>query len=95
MSPAREIIDWQGIALSVEFTPNRYGANVHHIEIHVLQPEGAIIPVTDTGYRSHFFTDDVEPYGGPAGYVRAWLDRHAASPEWKRREMEARQLRLF
>jgi len=92
---ASDIIDWQGITLSVDYTPDRYGTGVHHLEIRVLQPLGAILPVTDTGYRSHFFSEEVEPYGGPAGYVRDWLDRHAASPEWKRQELASRQLRLF
>ena len=95
MSQVREIIDWQGVTLSVGYTANCYGVGVHHLEFQVLQPEGAILPVTDTGYRSHFFSDSVAPHGGPFGYARAWLDHHAASPEWKRREAEARQLRLF
>ncbi|MES2988718.1 MAG: hypothetical protein V4808_12495 [Pseudomonadota bacterium] len=95
MSTRREIIDWQGVTLSVDFTPNQYGVGINHIELRVIAPEGAIIPVTDTGYRSHFFSDEVGPYGGPVGYVGDWLDRHAASPEWKRRELESRQLRLF
>jgi hypothetical protein len=89
------ITDWQGVALSVAYIPNCFSEGVHHIELKVLCPAGAILPVTDTGYRSHFFTDDPEEFGGLAGYVQDWLDRHAASPEWKRREMEPRQLRLF
>jgi hypothetical protein len=95
MSKTHEIIDWQGISLSVDYTRSYFGAAVHHIEIRVLQPEGAVIPVTDTGYRSHFFSEAVEPFGGPGKYVLAWLDQEAASPEWKCREAEARQLRLF
>jgi hypothetical protein len=95
MSKTHEVIDWQGISLSVDYSPNSFGTGVHHIEIRVLQPEGALIPVTDSGYRSHFFSEAVEHFGGPGGYVLAWLDHHAASPEWKRREAEARQLRLF
>ena len=90
-----EIIDWQGVTLSVDYAPDRYGVGVHHIEIRVLQPVGAILPVTDTGYRSHFFSGDVQELGGPASYVRAWLDSQAMSPEWKRRAFEAAQLQLF
>ncbi len=94
MSPLHTIIDWQGISLSVDFTPN-WGVSVHHLEIHVIQPEGAAIPITDTGYRSHFFAEPLETVEDVVAYVRDWLDRTAKSPEWKRRQEAARQLSLF
>jgi hypothetical protein len=95
MSPEPFTLDWQGIALSVTYRANSYGPNVHHLEIRVLEPAGAILPVTDTGYRSHFFHDDVDAHGGVAAYVTAWLDQAATDPAWKRRQEAARQLRLF
>lgn len=88
-------MDWQGIALSVTYTPDWLRMEVHHLEILVVAPAGAILPVTETGYRSHFFHDDVEAYGGLAGYVRAWLDHAALSPEWSNRDSAARQFSLF
>lgn len=95
MNPSHEIIDWQGINLSVDFRPEHFGPHVHHLEIHVLQPEGAALPITDTGYRSHFFSGPLDGFESAAEYVRRWLDSEAQSPQWKQRELEARQLRLF
>lgn len=95
MSTEAISIDWQGIALSVTYRAHCYGRQVHQLEVRVVTPEGAILPVTDTGYRSHFFSDDLEAHGGLAAYVTAWLDQAATSPAWKSREQAARQLRLF
>ena len=95
MSEVALTIDWQGIALSVAYQPNWCGMHVHHIELHVIEPIGAVLPVTDTGYRSHFFSDAVEAYGGPAAYVRAWLDEAAKAPAWQRHYEKTRQLTLL
>lgn len=95
MSPLHTVIDWQGISLSVEFTSNRFGTSVHHLEIHVLQPEGAVIPITDTGYRSHFFSEPLETVAEVETYLRTWLDSAALASDWKRRQEAARQFSLF
>jgi hypothetical protein len=95
MSPTEATMDWQGITLSVSYHPSYFGIGVHHLELRVIAPENAIIPVTETGYRSHFFNDDVEQYGGPLGYVRTWLDEAAQSAAWQHHVEAARQLKLF
>lgn len=96
MSGAIEhIIDWQGITLSVAYTP-KGRIPVHHLEIRVLKPQGAALPVTATGYRSHFFDDDVAEFGGAIGYVIAWLDDAAAKTTgWVQQHNSARQMSLF
>lgn len=44
----------------------------------------AQIPITETGYRSHFLPDGiVEDHGGPEAYVLALLDHEADSDAWK------------
>ncbi|MEI4235091.1 hypothetical protein [Roseovarius sp. D22-M7] len=54
------------------------------------------LPLTETGYRSHFLPGGiVEDYGGVEGYVRVWLDHEAESPDWKKRKDAARQMSLF
>lgn len=95
MSTQSTIIDWHGVTLSVKCSPEKYGLNVHHLEVHVLEPKGARLPITDTGYRSHFFSDHVEDYGGPVAYVKAWLDEAAGEPDWIRHAEIERQLKLF
>lgn len=96
-------LDWQGITLSVSFEPDwlgigqyAYGAPLAHIEVRVIRPEKARLPITETGYRSHFVaTHDVEDAGGAVAYVQAWLDHEAQKPEWKTFAMSQRQLSLF
>ncbi|MCB1468128.1 MAG: hypothetical protein KDK08_13520 [Rhizobiaceae bacterium] len=88
-------ITWEGISIEITYH-ERYSRDpaFDHIELRV--EENRIIPVTETGYRSHFLPSEVvHQYGGPEGYVRAWLDHEAQSPDWKKREEASRQMSLF
>lgn len=90
-----QTIDWQGITLSVTYTPKER-IPVHHLEIRVVAPQSAALPITTTGYRSHFFDDDVTEFGGVTGYVIAWLDDAAANtPGWVQQRDASRQMSLF
>lgn len=72
------------------------GMRVAHLQIRVLAPVRAPLPVTDTGYRSHFVDRDaVESEGGPVEFVRRWLDAEADTKDWRAKEAAARQLSLF
>ncbi|MCB1466069.1 MAG: hypothetical protein KDK08_02695 [Rhizobiaceae bacterium] len=87
-------IDWRGVAISIDYRIRRFHGDFDHLEIRVLGD--GIIPITETGYRSHFLPHGiVEEFGGPDEYVTAWLDHEAESAEWKKREAAARQLSLF
>jgi len=67
-----------------------------HLSIHVLEPSTSKLPITEIGYRSHFVSEaEVAQLGGPLGYVRAWLDAEAATPEWQAQQQAARQMMLF
>lgn len=94
-------IDWNGITLEISYEPNwlnteKNGIPIAHLEIRSLHPEDAVLPVTDTGYRSHFVpASKVIDLGGPIGYVRTWLDKAAQSKEWKTYQERARQLSFF
>ncbi len=86
-------IVWRGITINATYRP-KYFANSAHVELRV--PGKEKIPVTDTGYRSHFHPQgEVEEAGGIETYVRDWLDRAAQSPSWKALEEQARQPDLF
>ena len=94
----KEKLQWRDVTLDVSYERNWMGKidTIAHLEIRVLKPQGAIIPLTDTGYRSHFISSVyVDDAGGAAKYVRAWLDAEAATPVWRRKEDAARQLSLF
>jgi hypothetical protein len=92
-----EMLEWEGITLSVSCERDfATMTGLTHLSIHVLEPSTSKLPITETGYRSHFLSEvEVAELGGPLAYVRAWLDAEAASPEWKSQEAASRQLGLF
>lgn len=81
-------IVWRGVQIEITFTPEAFGM-VDHIE---LRTEGkAPLPVTETGYRSHFtHKGTVTEYGGAVAFVAAWLDQEAERTGWR-----GAQLSLF
>ena len=86
---------WNGIKIMVTHTPD-YCASVEidHIELHA--ENGQKLPVTETGYRSHFIHEShIEPYGSALAFVQAWLDHEAQSPAWRACELAPQQLSLF
>lgn len=96
-----EHLTWQGIKIEAKYEEDwlgcnaKHGHNNAHLEVRSLDPEKAPLPITETGYKSHFIQPGlVEEFGGPAGYVQAWLELEAQTPAW--RTMQApKQLDLF
>jgi hypothetical protein len=84
---------WNGIKIIVTHRPNHCG-EIDHIE---LTSENRVpLPVTETGYRSHFVPErQVEPYGSALAYVQAWLDHEAMKPQWRAYVAASRQMSLF
>ena len=81
--------DWLNIAREHELTAS-------HLTVKAVQPNRAPLPITETGYRSHFLHfEDIDEAGGPVGYVRVWLDSMTHSREWLDHEKANRQLSLF
>lgn len=87
---------WQGIEIEVNYAPLKWGA-IAHLEVRSVHPKGARLPITDTGYRSHFHSPGtIEALGGNVvAQVIAWLDEEAARPEWRRYVEASRQGELF
>ena len=87
---------WQGIEIKVVYTQRKWKV-IDHLAIRSIAPEGAPLPITSTGYRSHFLQPGtVEAHGGDVvAQVVAWLDEEAAKPEWRAHIERNRQLRLF
>ncbi len=91
---------WQGIALQVRHNAcwlgRCAGLRTHHIELR--SADRVELPVTATGYRSHFLHGE-DPFaefdGDVLAYVHAWLDCEAERPDWKRHVEASRQLSLF
>lgn len=67
-----------------------------HLELRSLEPENAVLPVTETGYRSRFLAaSEVLDQGGPIGFTRGWLDEAVQSRGWRERQESLRQLSFF
>jgi len=93
-APISSQIDWRGVTIRIVFWKRRWKSDFDHLEITAMND--AQIPITETGYRSHFLPDEiVEEHGGPEAYVLAWLDHEADSEAWKDKFEAAKQLSLF
>ena len=94
---------WRGITIDVVFEADWLGSGARgsafasaHLQMYARDPEGTPLPVTETGYRSHFVAcGAVEAAGGPVAYVTAWLDQAAKNRAWRQAEARGRQLDLF
>lgn len=93
---------WNGVTITISYEPrwlslaDDYGLDTAHLEIEAVAPERAPLPITETGYRSHFTTAHaVAAMGGPVALVLAWLNEEAASPASQREVAATRQLTLF
>ncbi len=72
------------------------GFITQHIEIR--SQDKRILPITETGYRSHFMNGSealAEFNHDPVEFVLWWLEEAAKDPNWKRREEADRQGSLF
>lgn len=95
-APRRYRFQWNGIEIEARYWPLKWGA-IAHLEIQSISPERAPLPITSTGYRSHFHQPGtVEAQGGDVvAQVIAWLDEEAAGADWKAHIEANRQGSLF
>tara|TARA_R110000787_G_scaffold16622_17_gene50519 strand:- start:13148 stop:13456 length:309 start_codon:yes stop_codon:yes gene_type:complete len=85
---------WRGIDLTITHKRNWCCGELDHIELR--SAGNAPLPVTETGYKSHFLHPDcLTDYSDAASYVMAWLDHAANCKTWTRKEGATRQLSLF
>lgn len=87
---------WQGIEIEAVYEPNKWQV-IAHLEIRSINPERAPLPITETGYRSHFHQiGTIEELGGDVvAQVTAWLDEEAEKSAWKAHVEASRQYSLF
>lgn len=98
-----ETVVWRGLTVEIAYKADWLGPNTAdsafataHLELRSIKPSRAALPVTETGYRSHFLAPGiVEDAGGPVAYVMAWLDHEAKSRRWRDTEAKQNQLDLF
>ncbi|MEQ1694805.1 MAG: hypothetical protein ABL901_03095 [Hyphomicrobiaceae bacterium] len=67
-----------------------------HIEIETVKPKKAALPITATGYLSHFIDRTaLRDAGGALQFVTSWLAREQRSKDWLKRDAAQRQADLF
>lgn len=88
------VIQWEGRDIRLSYTP-RWAKQIDHVELHAL--DGAALPVTETGYRSHFFgpVDPILTMDEVETMMRDWLDSEAVTPAWQEHLNATQQLSLF
>jgi len=71
-------------------------ATSDHLQIESVSPAKAPLPISPTGYLSHFIGPlDLVNAGGPVSFVTAWLERVAASKAYIAAERKRSQGDLF
>ena len=83
---------WEGISITLSHHKQRFGGPFDHLELHAKER----LPVTTTGYRSHFIhPDELALRDSPEAFVLAWLNDAARHPDWQEYRQKSRQLSLF
>jgi hypothetical protein len=94
---SRYEIDWRDpvngtdVRLRITHARNYLGMDQDHVEIESIRPKRAPLPVTETGYKSHFIDAlDLINAGGPITLVRSWLDAEARGKAWQQKQAAAK-----
>lgn len=67
-----------------------------HVEVESIAPKKAPLPITETGYRSHFIPPlDLMNAGGPVTFVTAWIEQEAKGKAWNKATTAKQQGDLF
>lgn len=72
-------LTWRGIEIEVKHEVNWLNTGLHHIEVFT-EPRTRL-PITETGYRSEFVSEEnFATYEDAADYVLTWLED--AGKDW-------------
>ena len=83
---------WEGISIVLSHHSQRFGGPFDHLELRANER----LPVTETGYRSHFIhPKELELWASPEAFVLDWLNDAARHPNWQAYRQQSRQLSLF
>ncbi len=87
---------WREMTCRVRHTPNYLSKGWSHIELIVQKPKNAPLPITATGYLSHFLDENLlKRAGGPVQFFLDWIERESHSKQWAAIEFKWRQGDLF
>lgn len=92
IDPVRAVFEWEGIRIELSHTVNWLNTGYDHVELRAKER----LPLTKTGYRSHFIhAEELALFDGPVDFARQWLDRMAREPTWQQYLVDRQQLSLF
>ncbi len=96
MEYAYHEFEWNSILISLNYQHLRWGV-IDHMTIKTIDPPDAPLPITETGYCSHYIEPDALDYfdKDPVKYIMSRLDELGAQPAWQKQQDEARQYSLF
>ncbi len=87
---------WRDIALKITVTEDAVFPGQTQLELSVVKPKGAPVPITSTGYYCHFVDAALlAADGGAIKLFTDWLDRKARTKRWRNDEFRWRQGDLF
>ena len=85
-------LTWQGIPVTVTHKPQWLKGPYDHLELRAADP----LPVTETGYRSHFIhPEELALFDSVETFVTEWLDEYAKQKKWLDYRETSRQGELF
>ena len=91
-------IRWRGIDIVAGYEVESCCSGFSHLELHSINPPRAKLPMTETGYKSHFHQAGlIENFydGDVVAFVTQWLNAEAKSKKWRAYIEDAKQLALF
>ena len=95
-------IDWKNpvtsetVRLRITHARDYLSQGTDHLEIQSIKPDKAPLPITATGYLSHFIAPlDLINAGGPVTFVTAWIEREASGKAWTKTATAKAQGDLF
>ena len=95
-------IDWQNavsaetVRIRITHARDYLVQGTDHVEVESIKPRKAPLPITSTGYLSHFIPAlELANAGGPVTFVTAWIEREAAGKAWQKQTAIKAQGDLF
>lgn len=95
-------IDWtnpitnDSVRIRITHARDYLSTGSDHIEVESIRPKKVPLPITETGYRSHFMPAlELINAGGPVTFVAAWIEREAKGKAWTKQAAAKAQGDLF
>ena len=95
-------IDWRNpvtaetVQIRITHARDYLVSGTDHIEVESLKPKKAPLPITATGYLSHFIPAlQLINAGGPVTFVTAWIEHEARGKSWQKQTTTKAQGDLF